>query len=85
MSGLWNSQNPKSSLLLRPSKWISLYEEFVTENSSSVGQLESALRSLTYIIPGLFIRTLNVYGMETDSFLYRAIPGLGDTLRMWYA
>ncbi|RMJ25422.1 peroxisomal membrane protein PEX16 [Aspergillus sp. HF37] len=54
MNALWNSQNPKSSLLLRPSKWISLYEEFVTENSSSVGQLESALRSLTYIIPGRY-------------------------------
>lgn len=38
--------------MLQPSKWLSLYEDFVTNNASSVGQVESALRSLTYIIPG---------------------------------
>ncbi|KAJ5738228.1 Peroxisome membrane protein Pex16 [Penicillium malachiteum] len=45
-------QNPISPAMLQPSKWLSLYEDFVTKNSSSVGQVESALRSLTYIIPG---------------------------------
>jgi peroxin-16 len=35
-----------------PSKWVGLYEDFITKNASSVGQVESALRSLTYIIPG---------------------------------
>jgi peroxin-16 len=38
--------------MLGPSKWLAHYEDFVTKNSSSVGQVESALRSLTYIIPG---------------------------------
>lgn len=38
--------------MIQPSKWLSLYEDFVTKNASSVGQVESALRSLTYIIPG---------------------------------
>ncbi|KAJ5482442.1 Peroxisome membrane proteinPex16 [Penicillium sp. IBT 31633x] len=40
--------------LLQPSKWLSIYEDFVTKNASSVGQVESALRSLTYIIPGRY-------------------------------
>lgn len=40
--------------MLGPSKWLNLYEDFVTKNSSSVGQVESALRSLTYIIPGRY-------------------------------
>jgi hypothetical protein len=35
-----------------PPKWLGMYEEFVTKNASSVGQIESALRSLSYIIPG---------------------------------
>ena len=41
--------------VLRPSKWISSYENFVTRNLNTVNQVESALRSLTYIIPGLTI------------------------------
>ena len=28
------------------------YESFVSKNSSSVSQIETALRSLTYIVPG---------------------------------
>ncbi|KAM5462946.1 hypothetical protein MauCBS54593_007774 [Microsporum audouinii] len=39
---------------LQPAKMLEMYEEFVTKNASSVGQVESALRSLTYIIPGRF-------------------------------
>ncbi|KAI4134215.1 MAG: hypothetical protein LQ347_001726 [Umbilicaria vellea] len=31
-----------------------MYEDFVTRNASSVSQIESALRSLTYVIPGRF-------------------------------
>ena len=53
MGSLWGSQDMKTSPLLRPSKWLPLYEEFVSKNASSVGQVESALRSLTYIIPGI--------------------------------
>ncbi|GBF66038.1 peroxisomal membrane protein [Trichophyton mentagrophytes] len=40
--------------VLQPAKLVEMYEEFVTKNASSVGQVESALRSLTYIIPGRF-------------------------------
>ncbi|KAJ5661640.1 Peroxisome membrane protein Pex16 [Penicillium maclennaniae] len=45
---------PIPSRMLKPTKWLSLYEDFVTKNASSVGQVESALRSLTYIIPGRY-------------------------------
>lgn len=37
-----------------PKSILRMYENFVTENASSVSQIESALRSLTYIIPGRF-------------------------------
>lgn len=35
-----------------PSHWLNSYEDFVTKNATSVGQIESTLRSLTYLIPG---------------------------------
>ncbi|KAK2755669.1 Peroxisomal membrane protein pex16 [Arachnomyces sp. PD_36] len=47
------SQIPNLSIS-HPTKWVGLYEDFIAKNSSSVGQVESALRSLTYIIPGRF-------------------------------
>ncbi|PGG97844.1 hypothetical protein AJ80_09624 [Polytolypa hystricis UAMH7299] len=40
--------------LSQSTKLFELYENFVTKNSGSVSQIESALRSLTYIIPGRF-------------------------------
>jgi peroxin-16 len=46
---------PVPAVLLQPSKWLPLYEDFVTKNASSIGQVESALRSLTYIIPGMVV------------------------------
>lgn len=52
MESSWNNGSAVQSVLLQPSKWLPLYEDFVTKNASSVGQVESALRSLTYIIPG---------------------------------
>ncbi|KAJ9481470.1 hypothetical protein VN97_g12006 [Penicillium thymicola] len=54
MESVRNIQNPIPPVLLQPSKWLSIYEDFVTKNASSVGQVESALRSLTYIIPGRY-------------------------------
>ncbi|CAI4214214.1 unnamed protein product [Parascedosporium putredinis] len=39
---------------LSPPKLIHMYDEFITKNSGQVSQIESALRSLTYIIPGRF-------------------------------
>lgn len=37
-----------------PPKWLHMYGDFITKNSHQVSQIESALRSLTYIIPGRF-------------------------------
>ena len=39
-------------VLSMPSQWLGMYSDFITKNSSAVTQIESALRSLTYIIPG---------------------------------
>ncbi|OAA61899.1 peroxisomal membrane protein pex16 [Niveomyces insectorum RCEF 264] len=37
-----------------PASWLSAYDEFITKNLGQVSQIESTLRSLTYIIPGRF-------------------------------
>lgn len=39
-----------------PPAWLKSYEEFVTKNASQVSQIESALHSISYIIPGLPFR-----------------------------
>lgn len=39
-------------ILSLPPQWLGAYDEFVTKNAGQVSQIESALRSLTYIIPG---------------------------------
>lgn len=41
-----------TEVLSLPPKWLGMYSDFITKNSSAVSQIESALRSLTYIIPG---------------------------------
>ncbi|KAJ4348659.1 uncharacterized protein N0V89_010037 [Didymosphaeria variabile] len=41
-------------VLSLPPKWLGMYSDFIAKNSSAVSQIESALRSLTYIIPGRF-------------------------------
>ncbi|KAI1825622.1 peroxisome membrane protein [Xylaria intraflava] len=48
------SQNPIRSLVAVPPKWFHMYGDFITKNAHQVSQIESALRSLTYIIPGRF-------------------------------
>ncbi|KAK4504998.1 hypothetical protein PRZ48_002961 [Zasmidium cellare] len=35
-----------------PTKWINMYGDFITKNAGAVGQVEGALRSLTYLVPG---------------------------------
>lgn len=35
-----------------PAKWLGMYGDFITKNGGAVGQVEGALRSLTYILPG---------------------------------
>ncbi|KAG9872153.1 hypothetical protein KCU84_g23564, partial [Aureobasidium melanogenum] len=41
-------------VLALPPKYLRMYGDFVTKNASAVGQIEGALRSLTYILPGTF-------------------------------
>lgn len=53
-----------------PSHWLKSYEDFVTKNASSVTQIESALRSLTYIVPGTFSSCLKQF---MALILYRSI------------
>ncbi|KAI6089188.1 peroxisome membrane protein [Hypoxylon rubiginosum] len=48
------SPNPIQSVFSMPPKWLHMYGDFITKNSHQVSQIESALRSLTYIIPGRF-------------------------------
>lgn len=38
--------------LTMPSQWFQMYDDFITKNAHQVSQIESTLRSLTYIIPG---------------------------------
>lgn len=49
-----NSDNPIRSVLSMPPKWLHMYSDFIAKNSHQVSQIESALRSLTYVIPGRF-------------------------------
>ncbi|KJR83306.1 peroxin-16 [Sporothrix schenckii 1099-18] len=39
---------------LSPAKWLAAYDNFIAKNLGQVSQIESTLRSLTYIIPGRF-------------------------------
>ncbi|KAG6252199.1 hypothetical protein E4U24_000713 [Claviceps purpurea] len=49
------SQHPSVGRILgMPPKWLGMYDDFITKNAGQVGQIESALRSLTYIVPGRF-------------------------------
>ncbi|OKL59170.1 hypothetical protein UA08_05827 [Talaromyces atroroseus] len=76
--------------ILRPSKWLSAYEDLVTTNVNTVNQIESALRSLTYIIPGRFreseipsecvhsgVQLLSIYH---DTLVSRVISQLPSTI-----
>jgi peroxin-16 len=75
-----------TSTLSLPKEWLNQYSNFVQKNASSVSQIESALRSLTYIIPGRFrdaeiaseslhssIQLLSLYH---DSVLLKAVSKL---------
>ncbi|KAJ4340362.1 hypothetical protein N0V87_002654 [Didymella glomerata] len=80
-----------TEVLSQPTKWLSMYSEFITKNSSAVSQIESALRSLTYIIPGRFreseiaseslhcgVQCLSLYH---DSLLAKAMAQMPGTRR----
>ncbi|OAA55095.1 peroxisomal membrane protein pex16 [Cordyceps fumosorosea ARSEF 2679] len=55
-------------ILAMPPHWLASYEEFITKNASQVSQIESALRSLTYIIPGRF-RDAEIASESIHSFV----------------
>lgn len=54
MQAYRKSTQAATDMLAMPTKYGKLYEEFIVSNASSIGSIESALRSLTYIIPGRF-------------------------------
>lgn len=43
----------KGTITSLPKHWMAMYDDFVIKNAGQVSQIESALRSLTYVIPGL--------------------------------
>ncbi|KAI9886064.1 MAG: hypothetical protein M1823_002137 [Watsoniomyces obsoletus] len=49
----WASPTGSNALPETP-RWLHAYGDFIVKNASSVSQIESTLRSLTYIIPGRF-------------------------------
>ncbi|MCJ1288100.1 Peroxisomal membrane protein pex16 [Xylographa opegraphella] len=73
-----------------PTRWPQMYETFISQNASSVSQIESALRSLTYIIPGRFRESeiaseslhsgVQLLSLYHDSLLARAISRLPPSL-----
>lgn len=42
-----------------PPRLLGMYTDFITKNAGAVGQVEGALRSLTYIIPGMLLRAVS--------------------------
>lgn len=84
-----STPNAIMSTLSLPSEYLDKYRQFITKNSSSVSQIESALRSLTYLIPGRFRDAeiaseslhsgIQLLSMYHDSVLFRAaskLPGM---------
>ncbi|GAB1312434.1 Peroxisomal membrane protein PEX16 [Madurella fahalii] len=61
-SGMHHQTRPSSqpgrshpkSIRSMPPGWLQMYDDFITKNAHQVSQIESTLRSLTYIIPGRF-------------------------------
>jgi hypothetical protein len=58
-------------VLSMPAGWLGMYSDFITKNSSAVTQIESALRSLTYIIPGAHTAVLSPRYILTLSGRFR--------------
>lgn len=58
--------NAVAQVLSLPPRWLALYDDFISKNAGQVSQIESALRSLTYIIPGLSLPSPLSLPMERD-------------------
>ena len=67
-------------VLSLPPRWLGMYSDFITKNSSAVTQIESALRSLTYIIPGTHMAAR--LRLEFTLTLPRTLPGIRNRLRI---
>ncbi|KAH7089642.1 peroxisomal membrane protein pex16 [Paraphoma chrysanthemicola] len=80
-----------TEVLSMPSQWLGMYSDFITKNSSAVSQIESALRSLTYIIPGRFRESeiaseslhsgVQLLALYHDSLLAKAMAQMPGTRR----
>ncbi|KAF4119953.1 hypothetical protein GMORB2_3641 [Geosmithia morbida] len=81
-----SSRKTLGLVMALPPQWLEMYEEFITKNAGQVSQIESALRSLTYIIPGRFrdaeIASESIHSgvqllsMYHDNLLSRAVSRL---------
>lgn len=54
MEALKQAASQTNLVVTLPPKLLDSYEHFISKNASAVGQVEGALRSLSYIIPGRF-------------------------------
>ncbi|OCL13080.1 peroxisomal membrane protein pex16 [Glonium stellatum] len=80
------------TVLSFPPKLLGMYGEFITKNASAVSQIESALRSLTYIIPGRFRESeiaseslhsgVQLLSLYHDSLLSKAIARIPGAQRL---
>ncbi|KAH7392912.1 peroxisomal membrane protein pex16 [Pyrenochaeta sp. MPI-SDFR-AT-0127] len=80
-----------TEVLSLPPRWLGMYSDFITKNSSAVSQIESALRSLTYIIPGRFRESeiaseslhsgVQLLALYHDSLLGKAMAQMPGTRR----
>lgn len=52
MEQLKNAAAQTKVVVKLPTKWVNMYSDFITKNAGAVGQVEGALRSVTYLIPG---------------------------------
>lgn len=46
-----------------PARSLEMYSDFITKNAGAVGQVEGALRSLTYLIPGMLCYALGLLSL----------------------
>lgn len=53
-------------ILSMPPTLLSKYDDFITKNAGQVSQIESALRSLTYIIPGWW----SYFSLDLSRYVY---------------
>jgi len=75
-------------VLSMPPRWLGMYSDFIIKNSSAVTQIESALRSLTYIIPGTHMASERYTHKEScfwqPANSCRTVPGIRDCIRIMY-